>query len=71
MNMNPMCDGSHCYRTEGEVRLLPYGGDGNMIFCIDCFIHEINWRRHSNMEAGKQLYEIPVWRSLKIYEGAK
>lgn len=33
MRNNPMCCGSHCHSSTGEFRVLPYGGDGNLIIC--------------------------------------
>ncbi len=30
---NNYCDGDHCRAETGEVRVLPYGGEGNLILC--------------------------------------
>jgi hypothetical protein len=39
------CDGGHCVFADGEVRVYPLGGDGNLILCLACFAHENRARR--------------------------
>ena len=67
-NRNPMCDGSQCKCADGEVRLLPTGGGGNMIYCHSCYYHEILYRRGRNCDMGYQAFELPKWEDLKVYE---
>ncbi len=72
MNKNNMCDGTHCAKADGEVKLLPTGGDGNMIICQTCFLHEIAYRKRENQRLSKDCqFKTPAWSELKIYEGAK
>ncbi len=66
-NRNSMCDGSHCKVVNGEVRLLPYGGGGNMIYCRACYEHEMSYRRERNRDMGYQAFELPKWEDLKVY----
>lgn len=63
-----MCDGVHCLAKTGQVRLLPYGGDGNMILCRSCFNHEIRERERRNKEAKENLFDTPKWEDCKPYE---
>lgn len=65
--MNPNCDGSGpC--DPGRVRVLPAGGDANMILCRCCFERELEFRRERNKElAGDCAFQLPAWTSLKVY----
>ena len=65
---NPNCDGSHCYATEGEVRVLPYSKDGNLILCRACYQREMAFRQARNEETKKELYKLPEWQALRVYE---
>ena len=66
---NPNCDGSHCLSPSGQVRVLPYGGAGNLILCRICFFHEIRFRQLRNRDLSKDSqFALPTWDSLKIYE---
>ena len=67
-NRNNMCDGSRCKLPNGEVRLLPTGGDGNMIYCRACYEHEMSYRRERNRDMGYAAFELPKWEDLKVYE---
>lgn len=72
MNLNPMCDGEHCEKREGEVRLLPYGGSGNLILCNSCLGYELAWRLKRNRELSKDCqFALPSWDSLKVYANAE
>ena len=51
-NINPNCDGNHC-RDNGEVRLYPLGGGGNLILCLSCFAHENKYRFNRGRETGE------------------
>lgn len=65
---NPMCGGSGpC--LEGEVRVLPTGGEGNAILCPACFRREIRWREERNRELSKDCqFKLPMWPQLKVYK---
>lgn len=61
------CDGSGPH-ISGEVRLLPIGGDGNLILCVRCFNREMLYRSERNTELGDFAKYIPVrWEDLKVY----
>ncbi|MFA5759152.1 MAG: hypothetical protein WC942_07350 [Clostridia bacterium] len=49
----------------GEVRVVPYCDNGNLILCRNCFIHEMNWRREQIFLGRK--FDIPIWSSLALY----
>lgn len=67
MANNPNCDGSGPCRL-GEVRVLPSGGDSNLILCRNCFNSEIRYRIDRNNSLAKEnRFDIPHWSSLKIY----
>jgi len=63
---NPDCDGSHCISSHGEVRVLPYSDDGNLILCYSCFQYEISWRKEENRRTNRN-FKIPGWETLSIY----
>lgn len=66
---NPNCDGDHCTQEDGEVRVLPVGGGGNVILCKDCFRHEMEYRRQTNQAlTGTSRYDTPEWSELPVYE---
>ena len=69
MLQNPDCQGAHCQFEQGEVRMLPAGGDSNMILCRACFLHEIQFRKERNwlLEDYAQ-FKLPLWEDLKIYD---
>lgn len=67
---NPMCDGSHCRSSLGEVRVLPIGGGANLIVCPACHEHELGWRRQRNHELGRPAFLLPAWDTLEVYDGA-
>ncbi len=50
---NPNCDGSHCSRDTGPVRLYQLGGGGNLILCQSCFAHENAYRRDRGKATGE------------------
>lgn len=67
---NPNCDGG----TDGDcssnpqVRVLPTGGEGNLIVCWRCFGREMEYRRERNRELSKDCqFKLPKWEDLKIY----
>jgi len=58
---NLSCDGGHCETAQWEVRLLPYGGGGNLILCRACYDSEMQYRGETE----------PKWEDLKVYDGGK
>lgn len=67
---NPNCDGG----TEGacssnpQVRVLPSGGDSNLIVCWRCYGKEIKFRKERNEELSKDCqFDLPKWEDLKVY----
>ena len=57
------CD--HGHEGTFEVRLLPYGGGGNIITCFGHYIKEMAFRKE-RIAAGVD-FDLPTWESLKIY----
>ena len=52
----------------GEVRVLPTGGDSNLILCRLCFEREIQFRRSRNLELGTAFkFDLPLWIDLTVY----
>jgi len=49
-----------------EVRLLPYGGDGNIIVSRASYYKEMEFRKERNKEVCSP-YDIPSWESLEVY----
>lgn len=65
---NPNCDGSHCQSSVGQVRVLPYSRDGNLILCLHCYAYEIAWRRDRNKSLAKDCqFDLPKWEELAVY----
>ena len=60
------CDHNHA--TSGEVRILPYGGGGNLIVCRAHYEAEMRFRRE-RIAAGVT-FELPEWESLEVYSGS-
>lgn len=62
------CDG-HGPHARGERRLLPYGGDGNMLLCFYCYGREIARRQeeHEEQRPPRMPVHLPPWDSLKIH----
>lgn len=66
--INWNCDGSGPH-TPGEVRVLPYGGDGNLILCYNCYLREMRFRKERNRDLSKDCqFKLPQWDDLKVYE---
>ena len=57
MSLNPMCDGTHCKMEDGEVKLYPVGGGGNLILCVVCWANE---NRH-NFNRGQEQSNPEDW----------
>lgn len=64
---NPDCDGSGpC--TREPVRVLPTGGDGNILLCWLCYMRELRYRIERNRELGPDCqFKLPAWENLRIY----
>ena len=71
---NPCDGGDICYgQTDGETRLLPVGGNGNLILCRECYEVELSFR--FNRIIGKSGHstegieqDMPTWESLEVRE---
>lgn len=62
------CDGSGPHAL-GTVKVLPTGGDGNMILCRSCWLAEIRYRKERNRDLGDfAKFDLPTWESGKVYE---
>jgi hypothetical protein len=65
---NPNCDNEMCRTETGEVRVLPSGGDSNLILCRACFNYEIFFRRDRNKYLSEDAqFDLPTWKELGIY----
>ena len=65
------CDNDQCQEPHGEVRVLPAGGQGNLILCQACFLHELRYRQERNRAVSVDCqFELPAWDSLKVYAPA-
>lgn len=60
------CD--HGHETTQPVKLLPYGGGGNMIVCHHHFLLEIAHRREFKTNTDPTFEMFPSWENLKTYE---
>jgi hypothetical protein len=68
---NPNCDNDKCRQFNGQVRVLPTGGDSNAILCHTCFDYEIRFRRERNRELSDDCkFDLPSWDSLKVYDAS-
>lgn len=67
---NPNCDGGFGanHSVNPQVRVLPTGGDSNLIVCRLCYQKEINFRRERNLTLSDDAkFDLPSWESLKVY----
>lgn len=63
------CDNDKCKDPNGEVRILPIGGDGNLILCRVCYEHEMAFRKDRNRQlASQNQFDLPAWEDLSVYE---
>jgi hypothetical protein len=68
--MQNNCDGSGPH-SEGTVKVMPTGGDGNLILCARCWAHELSYRVERNKGLGDfAKFDMPAWDTAKVYEGA-
>ena len=65
---NDNCDGSGPHAA-GTVRLMPTGGDGNLILCRACWRRELSYRRERNRVVADpcSLFPEPCWEEGEIY----
>lgn len=71
MRKNWNCDGDKCLVSEGEIRVLPTGGDSNLLLCRACYENEMRYRRERNLELNSAAqFALPAWDSLDVYGGA-
>ena len=62
------CDGSGPHSL-GEVRLMPTGGDGNLILCLRCWMRENSYRIERNRELGDfAKFSIVEWQNAIVYK---
>ncbi len=53
------CDQAH--ETRDEIRKLPVGGGGNVLFCKACFLEEMKDERWADVAK-------PHWEDLEVYQ---
>ena len=62
---NPCDNGDICNgQTDSETRLLPVGGNGNLILCRECYGVELSFRLNRIMEGVEQ--DMPTWEGLAV-----
>ena len=58
--------------TAGEVRVMPAGGDSNLILCCACWQRELSYRRERNRTLGTfAQYNLPAWETAKVYDAGE
>jgi hypothetical protein len=68
MNLNPNCDGGHCRAPDGQVRVYPLGGGGNLILCMACAAHENRYRFERGRETGApENFPQMNWHACEVY----
>jgi len=61
------CSGSGPHAL-GQVRVMPTGGDGNLILGRRCWEHELAYRRDRNRDLGEfARFDLPAWTMAKVY----
>lgn len=70
--MNNTC-GIGCDHYQGnsnkqaiEIRVLPSGGESNILCCKTHYITEIEFRKERNKQVWKK-FDLPLWENLIIY----
>jgi hypothetical protein len=61
------CDGAHCTDPQGQTRVYPLGGGGNLILCRACFAHENEYRRRRCVAAKAPLWPTVDWSDARPY----
>lgn len=52
-----------------EIRVLPTGGDSNILCSKRGYFREIAYRKERNLELGDSFkFKLPAWEDLKIYD---
>lgn len=52
-----------------ETRVLPTGGEGNIVCSKQGYLKEIAFRRERNKELSKDCqFKIPKWEDLRVYD---
>jgi hypothetical protein len=65
---NNNCDGSHCTVTNGQVRVYPLGGGGNLHLCQSCAAHENRYRFERGRDTGEPANFPQVnWYQCEVY----
>jgi hypothetical protein len=61
------CDGNGPHGGK-DIRVLPIGGDSNLLVCHYCFVREIDYRIERNRGLSNECkFDLPSWKNLKIY----
>jgi len=62
------CQGADCLEPDGEIRLIPCGGGGDLILCHECYMKEMLWRHERNKSLPvENKYPIPRWSNLEVW----
>lgn len=64
---NSECGGSGPHAA-GEVKVMPTGGNSNIILCRSCWERETEWRRDRN-KAVHSPFDLLPWEKAKVYTG--
>jgi len=67
------CDGNARNRcTDGEIRVYPIGGGGNMLYCQNCFAYEnkYNAYRVKTDKVDPENFKQVNWATAKVYRNA-
>jgi hypothetical protein len=69
MRRNPNCDNDKCELSRGQVRVMPSGGDSNLILCRACWEYELLFRRDQNKELAEDCqFDLPTWKGARVYQ---
>ena len=62
------CSNDRCIDPDGEVRIYPLGGDGNLILCRECVAHENAYRRGRGRYTGNpKAFPTHAWKDLEVF----
>ena len=70
--VNNYCCGAGPH-TAGEVRVMPCGGDSNLILCRSCWYAELAYRidRHKEQAGTGLKTALPAWETAKVYDAGE